>query len=326
MNRTEYVFTGEIKKQVKSFKAHLQKTGNKEITIRQKTNYAGYFLNWLEIQHLQPGDTRYNDLLDFIAHCTQQGKSKRHVNRIIAAIRDYYEYHRSVQVLNFNVSVNPATGLCLKGTQHKVVSGTIDFKELEDLYQSCKTETLRQKRNKVILGLFIYQAVTTEELQQLEPGHIKLKEGKIRIPGNRKRNSRNLELKPFQILELHEYLNETRPKIINEITKPKPARKPGKIDKTQLENQLFISINGSENIKTSVLHLFRELKKTCPNITNARQIRQSAITYWLKTHNLRQVQYMAGHKYVSSTERYQVNNLESLQSKLEKCHPLSNDM
>ena len=45
-------------------------------------------------------------------------------------------------------------------------------------------------------------------------------------------------------------------------------------------------------------------------------------TYWLKNNNLRQVQYMAGHKYVSSTERYQLNNLDKLQSKLEKYHPL----
>jgi integrase/recombinase XerD len=40
--------------------------------------------------------------------------------------------------------------------------------------------------------------------------------------------------------------------------------------------------------------------------------------------NLRQVQYMAGHKYVSSTARYQSNNLDNLQSKLEKLHPLAN--
>jgi integrase/recombinase XerD len=31
---------------------------------------------------------------------------------------------------------------------------------------------------------------------------------------------------------------------------------------------------------------------------------------------------MAGHKYVSSTERYQLDNLEKLQDKLEKYHPL----
>lgn len=52
------------------------------------------------------------------------------------------------------------------------------------------------------------------------------------------------------------------------------------------------------------------------------QIRSNVITHWLKSYNLRQVQYMAGHKHVSSTEHYQLNNLDNLQSKLEKYHPL----
>ncbi len=34
------------------------------------------------------------------------------------------------------------------------------------------------------------------------------------------------------------------------------------------------------------------------------------------------VQYMAGHKYVSSTERYRTDNPEDLQKELEKYHPL----
>ena len=52
------------------------------------------------------------------------------------------------------------------------------------------------------------------------------------------------------------------------------------------------------------------------------QIRASVITNWLQHYNLREVQYMAGHKYVSSTERYRTDNLENLQKELEKYHPL----
>jgi len=38
-----------------------------------------------------------------------------------------------------------------------------------------------------------------------------------------------------------------------------------------------------------------------------------------------QVQYMAGHMYISSTERYQQNNLDKLQGQLEKYHPLADE-
>jgi len=329
MNRkVEYRFNQEIESQLIGFRGYLQELGNGKDTIRQKSNYAGFFLKWLESEHLEPEETRYNDLLNFIDYCKLEGdalsgvegKSKKHINSKLRSIRNFYEY---LKTQNPKI-VNPAANLNLKGTHKKVISGIIDFAALENLYQSFEANGNRGKRNRIILGLLIYQGVTTEELQQLEPNHVKLKEGKIYVPGNRRRNSRKLELKPFQILDLHEYLTEIRPKILTEVTKPKPARKPDKINKTQIENQLFISINGSENIKNSLLHMFKAIQKLNPEVLHPKQIRASVITYWLKNHNLRQVQYMAGHRWVSSTERYQLNNLDNLQNKLDKLHPLNN--
>jgi integrase/recombinase XerD len=319
MNKPKYLFTGEVKQQVKNFRDYLQKQHTHKNTLRQKTNYAGYYLNWLESEHLQAIDAKYNDLLNFVDYCKLEGKTRHHINTMLRAIRNYYEF---LKLANSEI-INPAKNLHIKGTRQKVISGVIPMEELEKLYNEYPVTTNRSKRNKVILGLFIYQGITTEELSRLEPNCLKLKAGKIHIPGNRRRNSRTLELKPFQILELHEYITEIRPRILAEVTKPKPCRKPDKINKTRINDQLFVSINGSEHIKNSLLHLFRDVRKINPNIINAVQIRQSVITHWLKNHNLRQVQYMAGHKYVSSTERYQTNNLENLQSKLEQLHPLS---
>lgn len=56
-------------------------------------------------------------------------------------------------------------------------------------------------------------------------------------------------------------------------------------------------------------------------ILSPKQIRASEITHWLKEYNLGQLHYFAGHKYVSSIERYQLNHLDNLQKKLEKFHP-----
>jgi integrase/recombinase XerD len=81
-------------------------------------------------------------------------------------------------------------------------------------------------------------------------------------------------------------------------------------------------MEGSRNIKNSMHHLFRALQRIYPQIKNARQIRQSVITHWLGSKNLRQVQYMAGHRWVSSTERYQQNNIEDLQKDINRYHPL----
>jgi len=58
-----------------------------------------------------------------------------------------------------------------------------------------------------------------------------------------------------------------------------------------------------------------------PKFINFKQVRTSVITHWLKIHNLRQVQYMAGHRFVSSTERYLVNQTEDLQADIDLFHP-----
>ncbi|MCF8226736.1 MAG: hypothetical protein K9J30_12735 [Bacteroidales bacterium] len=68
--------------------------------------------------------------------------------------------------------------------------------------------------------------------------------------------------------------------------------------------------------------MFRNIHRDHPEVRNAKQVRSSVLTHWLKHYSLRQVHYRAGHKYVCSTERYQQNNLDKLQSKLEKYHPL----
>jgi hypothetical protein len=59
--RPEYSFNKEIESKIKDFKTYLQDLGNDANTIRQKSNYTGYFLNWLESEHLQPEETSWKE-------------------------------------------------------------------------------------------------------------------------------------------------------------------------------------------------------------------------------------------------------------------------
>jgi len=238
---------------------------------------------------------------------------------MLSCIRHYYRYLKEMDP----EITNPALNLNLRGVQRKVPTGMISSPALEDLYRSWPRETAKDKRNKVILGLLIYQGITTGELGRLEVGHVNLEKKKIRIPGTPCSNGRVLELHKDQVKELGQYLFRTRPKILREVGKSRPARKPDKINRERIQEQLVISINGSEHIKNSLHFLFKQVREQLPELLHPKQIRVSVITHWLKEHNLRQVQYMAGHKHVSSTERYQLGNLAGLQSKLEKFHPLN---
>ena len=217
------------------------------------------------------------------------------------SVRHYFSFFQ----LKNKEAANPAAGLYLKSSRKRLVSGIVSFDKLEQLYQNYQIMDARTLRNKVILSLLVYQGITTDELHHLETEHVKLREGKLKIPGNKRSNGRVLHLQAFQVLDLQEYLLTVRPKLTSE-----------------KDGQLFLSMEGNPELKNSLHHLFRALKKVEPQISNANQIRQSVVTYWLKNHNLRQVQYMAGHKYVSSTERYQQNNIEDLQKEVNKYHPL----
>ncbi|MEQ9403212.1 MAG: hypothetical protein RIM99_06495 [Cyclobacteriaceae bacterium] len=64
------------------------------------------------------------------------------------------------------------------------------------------------------------------------------------------------------------------------------------------------------------------LKSIDPGVQSTHQLRTSVMVNWLKSHNLREVQYMAGHRYVSSTETYLVNDMEGLIEEVNQFHPL----
>ena len=57
-------------------------------------------------------------------------------------------------------------------------------------------------------------------------------------------------------------------------------------------------------------------------LLNTKQIRASVITKWLKQYNLRETQYLAGHRYISTTEGYQQNDMEGLSEEINMYHPL----
>jgi integrase/recombinase XerD len=301
----KYSFTDpEILHQLHEFTSFFQKKRYAPNTIKVYCNYAGYFLEWLTIHETEPTSTTYNHLLQFMNHCRKEGRKPRNINLILTAIRHYFDM--------LQLNSNPASGLYIRGETKGIPSDLLSEEQLHQLYEQYQVYNERTQRNKVIAGLYVYQGVTTDELKNLTPKGINLKSGKIHIPATKQtynkggRKSRTLKLKANQILELQEYLLVIRPKI-----------NKGK------SHQLFVSLTGSENIKNSIKHLMEDLRKVNPEVKNGQQLRKSVIVNWLKVKDIRQVQYLAGHSSISSTERYRAANLEELEEALKLYHPLN---
>jgi site-specific recombinase XerD len=86
--------------------------------------------------------------------------------------------------------------------------------------------------------------------------------------------------------------------------------------------QLFISTGTSERIANIMGYLLKRLRQLNKKVTSANQLKASVIVHWLKLYNLRQVQYMAGHRYVSSTESFLMNEMDGMIEDIEKYHPI----
>lgn len=287
------------------FEQYLQSQKLSASTITSHCNNVKLFTQWLATEnHLDSANIGYNDLLAYIQYEKQKNITPATINLRLASITHYFDYLKKIDAVRKNL----ARLLRVKGTVKRVVENPLSTEELQALYQHYSqlkkvsqhqhSTDLAHQRNTVILGLLIYQGVHSGELQKMEVSHISLGAGTVYIPSTGRSNSRNLQLQPGQILPIHEYLQETRL-----LLKPKGDELfPGSLD----------------NI---IYSLVLELQAINPAVINAQHIRGSVIINWLKLHNKRQVQYMAGHKYISSTEAYAVQDMYALQDDLSKHHP-----
>jgi integrase/recombinase XerD len=303
-------------------KNYLLKKGCSTNTVKGYVNESVRFDNWIEKENVPQESVKYGDVLHYIEIKKKTTKQST-ISKIVNSLKHYFDYLQEKGILE----ENPTTQISIKGVKRKTLYHLLKPKELEELYHTFeiptqteknknqnwfKTSQLTAKRNKVMLGLMIWQGLNAMELFRLSEKDIKLHEGKIFIQGSRRSNERTLKLESVQMMDLMSYIHTTRKELQNH----------GQKAKEQTNQQLFISAGKSQRI-SNVMHKFMEkLKGQNINVESAKQIRTSVITGWLKHNNLREVQYRAGHKYVSSTESYLINDLEDLQEDITKFHPI----
>ena len=285
------------------FKQYLQSKGKTNQTIASYEKSLRHLQVWLKKEEIITEQTNYNDLLSFIKNLQNKEVSQRTINTYLVGITHYFDY----QIEQGMITINPTIDIKVQGIINKKLHHILEPHELHSLYNNypVKESSPASNRNKCILGLLVYQGITTTELSKLEINHLKLREGKIEIQGGRKSESRILDLVPAQMMELYDYAQRARLLLLGGC----------------ITECLFISEGGHSDMHNYMARIFRQLRKQHPNLKSAKQIRASVITKWLKQHNLRETQYQAGHRFISSTEAYQQNDLEGLSEEIGQYHP-----
>ena len=259
----------------------------KEATRNKQIRDIKRFTSFLESNTLTLEETTYTTLLDYIEYLKAKNHTIKSINEVIRSIKVYFYY--LIDQKSFRL--NPAEGLVIRGAKKPLVQEWFTGEQLEKMFKTYKEMYPNHKRSHVALGLIIYQGLATRDLIRLTNESFNLEEGTVYLKSSYANASRTLELKPFQILDLHNYLNE---------------------------HQLYINYDHIRYILTQIRR-FMPVKKL-------QHIREAVIIDWLRTDNLREVQYKAGHKYVSTTERYQIGDMKQLKEEINQFHPLKRDV
>ena len=293
---------------MQQYRTYLQEKGYAQSSIETYIKQAQSFTKWCHRNHTTPIDLDYKEGLKYIKYLQQKAVSKKTINHRLGSVKNYLNY----LVQENYKSDNPLANTTVKGIKRQIHYNLLDPEELEDLYYSFESSNAIDdyvlccaKRDKIIVGLLVYQGLDTQDLKQLKTEHLQLNKGKLYIPRRPKSNGRTLELKPWQLMELLEYLNQTREQLLER----------------SIASDYLFPYDGERF--TITYTIIKKLKQYNQKVHNSKQLRASVIVYWLSQYNLRKVQYLAGHRYISSTERYVQDDLENLQEIVNNFHPIS---
>lgn len=290
---------------MKIYRNYLEKNSYSIKSIPTYLKAKDRFSEWCNKYGTTENEIDYKTFLRYIEHLKETRIKIRTLKTYVNNLKIYFDYLVETNQRFENIIEN----IHIKGVEKEIKQQVFTQDELEDFYYSYKenhNKTLSDKRNKIIVGLLIYQGLTTRNIEDLKLENVQLYKGKIEIPGTKRSNSRTLELKPWQLMELMKYIEEIRP----EFTRNKETDK------------LFTTLGESKSLQNIFRNINKSLREINNKYINVNQLRTSVIINWLAQYNLRKTQYLAGHRFISSTEKYQQDDLESLHETINNFHPL----
>lgn len=247
----------------------------------------------------------YRDVMEYVEYLRKEYANARTISRMLYGVKAWYFY----LIEAGKRDDHPCRRVRLRDSR----GGDV---QLQDLFTAAEMERLMQReeryemagiRNRVVVSLLIYQGLRLTEVSRLRLGDVDLEAGMVQVRPMRKTMGRTLNLKVTQVMLFYSYITTVRPGLLKRDT-----------------DRLVLTLRGSAENGAGINYLVETFKPLFPERNlNARTIRQSVITNLLKEgKDLRVVQVFAGHKKISTTEKYRQSGLEELQRAIEKYHPL----
>lgn len=274
------------------------------VTARMYTRDIRLFLDYMGEEKAE--EALYRDIMQYVDYLRRQGLNPSTIARTLYGVKAWYGYLLETG----RRSDHPCRYLTLKDARAPDI-------QVQDLFSPSELELLLERkerfeslrvRNQVVVSLLVYQGLRLKEITGLKVNDVDLLSASIKVKEMPKTNGRTLKMRPSQVMLFHTYINEIRPGLIKENT-----------------DALLLNIRGGPVTADDIDYLIWSFKSRFPGrMLSTKTIHQSVIANLLKEgKDLRVVQVFAGHKKVSSTERYRQSGLEALKAAIQKYHPLS---
>lgn len=285
------------------------------------------FIDWYKDDIINCTKKEVLDYLEYLQNKLGQHNLTR--RNALISIHHYFNYLIKTGV----IPNNPASLIKIRGTKRKSLYDIYTQEGLNMLYDNYyhifisnyddskvkdhnkQQSLLSRQRNYIMFGMLLYQGLSTNELQRIGINDIDLNKATIKVSDSHKNNKRTLHLNAAQIGSLIHYIQNIRPELLI-------------YQNNQDNDQLFFALPEGSKTKTDTTNLMgtlkvltRQVRSIDKDFKNFKQIRASVITYWLKTEGLRKAQYLAGHRFISSTEQYLPNDIDELIEDITKFNP-----
>lgn len=241
-------------------------------------------------------------IVHFLGHLKEQGKSSRTIARNIASIRAFHQFLLREKVAEQDPSVHIETPQ-LERTLPKV----LNLQEVERLLEAPTLTTHYGLRDKAMLELLYATGIRVSELIGLNLDDAHLTMGFVRCIGKGNKE-RIIPLGRTAATAIQEYLDKGRPQFI----------------KNQREESLFVNHHGRRLTRQGFWKILKGLSKEAgiEKELTPHTLRHSFATHLLENGaDLRAVQEMLGHSDISTTQIYTHVTKTRLKDVYSQFHP-----
>lgn len=277
----------------KTFERYLYQQGYSHETALKILHSQNKFSNWLELKGCVSKQVAHDLVIAYIGYLQNHHHFQaRTINIKLSHLRTYYCF--------LAAKTNPFQDIKVRGQRKVIYPFPHSKDELLEMYQDLAESTWMERRAKILAGFYLFQGLATRDVIALKISSVNLERAELTIPLTRRANRRILPLHPLQMKLLYLSLDEL---------------------KVNKETYLYQALGKGTDHRWVIKHVQQQLA-TLKTYKGLMHLRYSVLKNWHKTNNLRQVQYNAGHRYISTTEKLLASDSEELRLAVLEKHPL----